>query len=68
MGEIWQFIKIINYINIKEIVSILDKIYNHRFYDEYYKLFKEIRDYSKEHNCPIENIECCDYPEEIEWW
>ena len=69
----WFYIATCDYVKLskdkrlKEIVNILDRIYNHRFYNEYYRLFKEIRDYAKEHNCPIGDIECCDYPEEIEW-
>lgn len=51
----------------KEIMHILDAIYNYGDYDDYFNLKIKIKNMCKEQNCSLDNLHYEGYPDEIEW-
>lgn len=69
----WFEIISIDYANItkkqreKELMHILDAIYNYSDYEEYLKMKIDMEKLCKEKNCSLDDLHYNDYPENINW-
>lgn len=51
----------------KEIMHVLNYIYNYHAYENFFDMKKEIEEYAKEHECKVTDLEYGNYPERIDW-